>query len=135
MIRELNCDDYNEYLNLISEFRKTNFSKEDFTNFLKNNKNTEIWVYQHNNIICGTVTLLLEQKLIHNMGKVGHIEDVFILQKFRNMGIGKKLIQFLIERCAKLKCYKITLYCNSQITKFYQGCSFNKKGIQMEYRF
>lgn len=79
MIRELNCDDYNQYLNLISEFRKTNFSKEDFTNFLKNNKN--------------------------------------------------------IERCTKLKCYKITLYCNSQITKFYQECGLNNKGIQMEYRF
>ena len=31
------------------------------------------------------------------MGKEGHIEDVFILPEYRNLGIGKKLIQFLIQ--------------------------------------
>ena len=130
MIRKLKCNDYDEYLKLISKFRDTNFSKEDFTNFFKNNRNTEIWVYQHNNIICGTVTLLIEQKFIHNMGKVGHIEDVFILQNFRNMGIGKKLIKFLIH-----KCHKISLYCDTHLTEFYQKCGFKKKNLQMEYRF
>ena len=134
MIRKLNFDDYSEYLALISKFRETNFTQEQFTNFLNNN-NTHIWIYTQDNIICGTSTLLIEQKLIHNMGKVGHIEDVFILPEYRNLGIGKKLIQFLIHKCQKLKCYKISLYCEKHLTKFYKNCGFQQKNVQMEYRF
>ena len=49
MIRELNFNDYEEFLNLISTFRETYFSKEFFKNILDKMKNnmTKIFVYEH----------------------------------------------------------------------------------------
>src|SRR5690606_4202949 len=38
--------------------------------------------------IIGTATLLIEQKFIHNGGKVGHIEDVATRKGFEGRGVG-----------------------------------------------
>ena len=40
-----------------------------------------------------TGTLLIEEKLLRNFGKVGHIEDIVIHLDFRKYGLGKKMIQ------------------------------------------
>ena len=42
--------------------------------------------------IIGTFTILKETKLIHNFGKVAHIEDVVIDKSMRNLGLGHFLI-------------------------------------------
>ena len=53
--------------------------------------NHQIFVIENKdtNHIIGTLTILIEQKVIHNMGKVGHIEDVVIDNKYRGRGLGK----------------------------------------------
>jgi len=135
MLRQLKLTDYNDFFNLISEFRNTNFSLSDYTSFLNEKKNLEIWVYEYDGLICGTATLFIEQKFIHNMGKVGHIEDVIISDKYRGYGFGKNLIKFLIERGKNLECYKLVLTCNNNVKNFYTKCGFNDSGINMDYRF
>ena len=135
MIRQLKLTDYNEFLKLISEFRNTNFTYEEYYNFLNNNNNTEIWVYENNDCLLGTATLLIENKFIHNMGKVGHIEDVVISNELRGHGIGKILINFLINRGKELGCYKLVLNCENTIENFYIKCGFETSGIHMDYRF
>ena len=42
--------------------------------------------------IVGSTTLLIEQKFIHEGGKVGHIEDVVVSKEFEGRGIGLSLI-------------------------------------------
>ena len=84
MIRKLEKSDYKEYLNLISLFRNTYFSIKEFNKVLDEiTQFTEIWIFSENNKICGSATLLLEKKFIHNISKVGHIEDVIVLDKYR----------------------------------------------------
>jgi glucosamine-phosphate N-acetyltransferase len=67
-----------------------NLAKEILDNLPPNIK---IYVYcdEHDNVM-GTTTLLIEQKFIHNGGKVGHIEDVGVRKEFQGLGIGTKLI-------------------------------------------
>ena len=38
--------------------------------------------------VVGSTTLLIEQKFIHEGGKVGHIEDVVVSKEFEGRGIG-----------------------------------------------
>ncbi len=71
---------YNKYLNLLNEFRVTNFSVNfllEFINSLPNNHDIFLLFDNENNII-GTITIIIERKLINNGNNVCHIEDLII---------------------------------------------------------
>ena len=159
--RLLQKDDYNNYYFLINQLRKTEFSKESFETIVENmnmNMNSdyvsnpmEIWVIENETnmntkpmntkpmdtslILLGAGTIIYEQKLIHNCGKVAHIEDVIICESKRSSGLGKKLIQFLQEKARQKNCYKVILNCEENISGFYEKCGFVKKNIQMAKYF
>jgi glucosamine-phosphate N-acetyltransferase len=86
---------------------------------------------QENHTIIGTATLLIEQKFIHDGGKVGHIEDVATRAGYEGIGVGKKIIQRLIEISKDLKCYKIILDCDDKVIGFYEKLGFKKKAVMM----
>ena len=81
--------------------------------------------------IIGTATLLVEQKFIHNGGKVGHIEDVVTRKGFEGRGVGREIVNKLIEIANEYGCYKIILDCDVTVVKFYEKMGFVKKAITM----
>lgn len=130
-IRKLCINDYDQYYPLINEFRKTEFTNDQFIEFLNNiPNNINIWVILDNNIIIGTATLIYEPKLIFNITKLAHIEDVCILPTYRNNKVGSILIKYLIKIAKADNCYKITLTCSEKVSKFYLSNEFEKRGIQ-----
>jgi len=131
-IRKLNENDYEKYLVLINNLRPTQFSKEDFLNILeKININSSIWIMEINNELVSTGTILYEYKFIHNISKLAHIEDICVDEKYRGQKYGEKLINYLVEESKKNGCYKVNLYCDESLEKFYEKSKFQKKGIQM----
>jgi len=135
-IRKLNENDYEKYLKLINNLRPTEFSKEDFLNTLqKININSSIWVMELNNELISTGTILYEHKFIHNISILAHIEDICVDEKFRGKKYGIELINYLVEEAKKNDCYKVNLYCDEKLEKFYEKSSFQKKGIQMAFYF
>jgi len=132
LIRKLTNNDYDEYLNLIIQFRKTNFTKDEFIIILnKINLYSEIWVIENNNKLIGTGTIIYEYKFIHNLSIYAHIEDICINDEMRNKGYGKILINYLIEKAKEKDCKKVNLVCEKNITPFYEKCGFEKKGFFM----
>jgi glucosamine-phosphate N-acetyltransferase len=81
-------------------------------------------------IICSG-TIIIEPKIIHGGRPAGHIEDIVVLEKWRNKGIAKNLLEYLREIAIEKNCYKIILDCNEQLVPFYEKSGFSKKGIQM----
>ena len=81
--------------------------------------------------IVGSITLLIEYKLIRNCGKVGHIEDVVVDKNYRGKGLGKKLIEHAKFEAKDRGCYKIILDCSDDNSEFYAKCGLTKKEIQM----
>ena len=66
--RMLSKNDYEQYFQLINEFRSTNYTKEQFVHFLEeDNKHIHIWVIEVNNELIASGTILYETKLIHNI--------------------------------------------------------------------
>lgn len=113
-----------------------NIKKNDIKKFINNLGNNHfIYFIKFENNIAGMGTLLIENKIIHNFGKVGHIEDIVIDYKFRGLGLGKKLINYLINLANKNNCYKVILNCNSKVEIIYKKCGFNLEGSQMVIRF
>ena len=140
MIRKLAKKDFNnKYFDLLDQLSSTNqenitYDKfELFINQLNNNHN--IYVIEKNNKIIASGTLLIENKIIHNFGKVGHIEDIVVDFNERGSGLGKLIINHLIETAKNLNCYKIILNCNESNVKFYEKCGFIKKELEMVIYF
>lgn len=136
--RFLNFNDYNSnYLDLLLQLSiidKKLINQQQWNNFISNlNINHQIFVLvdpSTNNII-GSGTLLIENKIIHNMSKVAHIEDIVIDKSFREKGYGKMIIDYLINEANKLNVYKIILNCSEENVLFYKKCNFIKKGVEM----
>jgi len=140
MIRKLAKSDFNnKYFDLLDQLSSTNqenitYDKfELFINQLNNNHN--IYIIEKNNKIIASGTLLIENKIIHNFGKVGHIEDIVVDFNERGSGLGKLMINHLIETAKNLNCYKIILNCNESNVKFYEKCGFVKKELEMVIYF
>jgi glucosamine-phosphate N-acetyltransferase len=85
--------------------------------------------------IIGSNTLLIEQKFIHNGGKVGHIEDVVTKKGYEGMGIGTALVRGSLEFAKQMKCYKVILDCSEENMPFYKKIGFKEYGISMRYDF
>ena len=138
--RNLQKNDYNKkYLDLLSQLTEVNKEKiafVDFCNFIdKLNENHHIIVIIHNNKIVASGTLIIEDKIIHGMSKVGHIEDIVVDSNSRGLGLGKKIISYLTNLAKENNCYKVILNCKEENCKFYQKCGFVKKEIEMAIYF
>ena len=130
--RRLSTNDYEQYFELINEFRSTNYTKEQFVHFLEEeNKNIHIWVIEVNNEIIASGTILYETKLIHNISLYAHIEDIIVSSKYRKNGYGLILLNELVDVCKKNNTYKILLDCQEELIKFYEKSGFKKNGSQM----
>ena len=128
--RKLKVNDYARYLDLINEFRHTQFTEEQFVETFKNiEKSSDIWIYEENDIFLATGTIIYEYKFIMNTCIYAHIEDVCVRETHRRRGLGKLLIKHLIAQAKN--SYKITLDCSNDNMKFYESCGLERRGNQM----
>jgi glucosamine-phosphate N-acetyltransferase len=130
---------YNELLECYNVFTNIDKNKFDFSCFKifveRLLENHNIYVYLDDDKIVGCITLIIEQKIIHNGGKVGHIEDFVILEDYRNKGIGSLLYNYVKILCEQNKCYKMILDCDQCLENYYIKKGFTKKGSYMGYYF
>lgn len=132
IVRELVKTDFENYLELINDFRKTTFDQNQFNNILEGLGSTiRIFVIEKDLKLIATGTLIIEQKFIYNCTKMGHIEDVCVKKEFRCQGFGKIIIRKLIDIATEHKCYKITLTCSESNIPFYKTNNFDIRGVHM----
>ena len=125
MIRNITCNDYYSFTTLIN----INISIDIFKLFINNlNLNRHIIViYEKDNEIVGTGSLLIEPKLTYNISYLGHIENIFVKENYRNKGIGKEIVNFLINYAKEKLCYRIDLACEDKLINYYKSLGFDKK--------
>jgi glucosamine-phosphate N-acetyltransferase len=142
IIRKIEKNDYNnnllKVLNQLSPINTNIINLCDFNLYIDSlNKNHLIFVIEdiESHLIIGTGTIVIEQKIIHNFGKVAHIEDIVIDSQHRGNNLGKYLLEFLVNKANELFCYKVILDCSDEHIFFYEKCNFIKKGNQMSIYF
>lgn len=136
LIRNLEKNDFKDYIKLVNEFRPIGIeiNKETFENIYDIiMKNSIIYVVEVDNKIIGAATLIIEQKFIHKLAKYGHIEDVIINKNYRNNNYGTKLIKHIIDYCIKHNFFKITLNCKEEFINFYKKNNFEIYQKHMSY--
>jgi len=124
-VRIMEDKDKNDYIRLINEFSKGKIGED-----IKYNSDQlgDIYVIQRQNKVVGTGKIIIEPKLVNNLG---HIEDVVIDPEYRKMGYGQVLVRYLYNCAKKLNCYNVVLNCSESNRYFYEKCGFKKKGLQM----
>ena len=135
-IRTIEASDYDKgYLELLGQLTDTPFlTREEFNKILQN-INSEIYVIEKDNKIVASGTLLLEKKIIHKGGLVGHMEDIVVDKSNRGDKLGQKIVNFLINKAKEKGCYKIIADCKDELFAFYQKTGYEKRGIQIAYYF
>ena len=132
---ELNYSDYyNGYFDLMYEFSnyKKEVTYEDFKKYIDSDKIKIIVIYDNTNLnkIIGAGTIFKVEKL-HNK-PVAQIEDIIITEKYRKYGLGKLLVDKLVNvGINEYKCYKVILNCLDKNIGFYKKCDFFISGVQM----
>ena len=119
----------------MNSFRKTDinvdkvyFDKIYDTIMINNNS---IIVCEYMGQLIGSITILIEQKMIHNFALYAHIEDVFVDETFRHKKIGSQLIQEALNYCKKINVFKVSLNCSNELETFYASNNFEKRQINM----
>lgn len=88
--------------------------------------------------IVGTATLLLEPKFIDKGMVVGYVEDVAVKKGYERLGVGKQVIENVINYAKTIKqCTKIILYCSEKTKGFYEKCGlkYSKDTLVMKMKF
>lgn len=133
--RKLELTDYRDYLILMNNYRQTdiNINEEYFIEIYDSmiNKYNKIIVCEFMGKLIGSITVLVEQKVIHNFSKYAHIEDVFVLNEFRHKKIGTDLVNEALKYCKELNIFKVSLNCSETLEKFYSINNFEKRQINM----
>ena len=141
-IRHIQESDVNDsYYYLLAQLTEINIQamdpqkSRDFINNLDQNHCIFVIEYENTNQIVATGTLFIENKLVRNYGKVGHIEDIVVDNKWRGYGLGKCMVDYLGHISKERKCYKCILDCSDSNAGFYEKCSYKRNGSQMSVYF
>jgi glucosamine-phosphate N-acetyltransferase len=136
---ELTEINYNQICELYSIFKKINkniFSFDKLKEIIKNlPDNHNIYLFFKDNEIIGAITLIIEQKIIHDGKCVGHIEDYVIKEEHRKTEVSSMLLNYVKILCEQNNCYKIILDCNPLLEEYYNKKGYKNKGIYMAYYF
>ena len=84
-----------------------------------------IVVAEYKGTVIGTGKVIIEQKLRGDC--VAHIEDVVVEKKYRGLGIGRQIVDYLCELAIDSDCSKVVLHCLEENVDFYKNCGFTQE--------
>lgn len=93
--------------------------------------NYKIYVAVSGSEVIGTFELLIMDNLAHMGAKSGVVEDVVVSDSWQGQGIGKRMMEFALERCREAGCYKMALSSNQKreaAHRFYDNLGFERHG-------
>lgn len=79
--------------------------------------------------VVGFGSLCVETKI--RGGAMGHIEDIVVAPACRGQGIGRAMVEALIEVARQKGCYKVALECRDDKKGFYASLGFGHTGCAM----
>ena len=129
-IRQLQPNDTKQVIDLWTSSFSRNFSNVLNPGYLNDPSSITMVVYEGNTII-GVASIHIIYKLSRTLGL---IEDVAVNKDHRGKGIGKSLVEKLIEIGKQKNCDKIVLNTSEKNSKFYEKIGFEKNEIQMVIR-
>ena len=129
--------DFESYCRLIRQLTSQyhSFSYETYQYIIDNLTNELIYVCELDSVVVGVIKIIMERKLYSEKCYVAHIEDVVIDQEYRGLGLGKKMVDYVVAISQDYGCYKVKLYCKDSNVPFYEKSGFHVDCVDMIKRF
>ena len=119
---------------VVTEWGYTEVGKKDLEYFLNQQY---IYVAEENQKIVGFITAEIFKKKVWYSVQLGSINNIFVLEEYRNQGIGTALMKTMMNALKEVGITNIQLDTynkNSKAIKFYEGLGFEKCNVQMLYQ-
>lgn len=100
-------------------------------NKIKKYPNYKIFTGKMNKEIIGTFALLIIDNIGHMGAPSGLIEDLVVHPEYKRKGIGKLMVNFALDYCRNMGCYKAALSSNinrEDAHAFYKALGFRLHG-------
>lgn len=81
--------------------------------------------------LLATGALHVLPKLVRGCARVGLIEDVVVDPRARRRGLGKELVERLVQLAQQCNCYKAMLNCAEARVAWYESTGLRRKEVQM----
>ena len=135
--KKISEKEYDSVYTLLQELTDVGiYNKKKFITYLHTlPSNIHMFCICEDSMVIGIGTIMIEQKIIHNFSKVGHIEDIVIDSNYNGRGYGKNLLNFLTNFAKGEGCYKVILDCSQKVKGFYEKCGYMEKNISMGIYF
>lgn len=118
----------------VPEWGYTEVGEKDYNYFL--NKQF-IYVAEENEKIVGFITGEILSKKEWYTVQLGTINNLFVLKEYRGKGLGKQLMETMMEAFREKGINNFELYAfnnNTNTLKFYEKLGFKKYNVQMLYQ-
>ena len=129
-IRLLQDSDTKQVIDIWTSSFSRNFNNTLNAGYINDPNSTTMVVCEGSTII-GVASIHIIYKLSRTLGL---IEDVAVDKDHRGKGVGKSLVEKLIEIGKQKNCDKIVLNTSVKNSKFYEKIGFEKNEIQMVIR-
>jgi glucosamine-phosphate N-acetyltransferase len=133
LIRTVEQTDMNsviELLQSISEFKPSKTEYSSIWDSYCKQSNVHSLVAVIDKHIVGYGTIVVDTKI--RGGKMGHVEDIVSHSNYRKKGIGKAILNALLDVAKANGCYKVALQCKEHNVKFYENCNYEISGVAMQ---
>ena len=133
VFRKIKKDDLDEVYILLNQLSKKEITSIDkdssWKNFISNtSSNSIVGIYENRIVAYGSI--VIENKIRGYIA--GHIEDIVVDSSVRGKMVGVKLVKELISIGKSKSCYRITLFCDDELIKFYERNGFKVDNVIMK---
>ncbi len=100
--------------------------------------NCTLYVAEYQETVIGMFVLLIMDNLAHLGAPSGILEDLVVKESFQGKGVGKYMLDFVMQACREASCYKLVLSSSLQRTaahRFYTNLGFRQYGYCFEIKF
>ena len=131
--RKIIKEDLEDVFLLLNQLKEKDINTIDsetaWENFKSNpSSNSIVGIYNDRVVAYGSI--VIENKIRGDIA--GHIEDIVVDDNMRGKMVGVKLINKLVNIGSEKGCYRITLFCEEKLIKFYERTGFKVNNVMMK---
>lgn len=131
--REILKDDLEDVFLLLNQLKEKDVNTIDLESAwesFKSNSSSNSIVGIYNDKVIAYGSIVIENKIRGDIA--GHIEDIVVDNTVRGKMVGVKLVKELVDIGKTKGCYRITLFCDEKLIKFYERNGFKVNNIMMK---
>ena len=133
VFRSIIKEDLDDVFILLNQLKEKDIDSLDkdvsWKNFTSNTgANSIVGLYENKIVAYGSI--VIENKIRGDIA--GHIEDIVVDTTVRGKMVGVKLVKELVNIGKSKGCYRITLFCDEKLIKFYERNGFEVNNVMMK---